>query len=364
MLLREQQNFLMNYLRWYVFIKPTHPTRQKIVETCRERFTHRYEPKVSGFLLQMTPFWCAERTLRVPLQKLSFIESMMLKMLRLSSLLLIFMLATIARAHELERTSWQWSLTGFIFVSIGTFCFLLSHFLKKRGATRALWRGQVITFALALAILALSLLSPLATWAHHSFAAHMTQHMLLILGAAVLLAYSAPGWMLLWLLPLHLRQRGRSLWRWLGNILHLLSKPLLAWLLFGAVIWLWHVPSFYNWALEHSVAHALEHATMLGSALLFWWLVVQPLGRKRLEPGAGILYLFTTLLHTGLLGALLTFADTPLYTHDRSPFNLSSLQHQQLAGLIMWAPMGLVLGAWVIALLGYWLRSMEERLPG
>jgi putative membrane protein len=372
MLLKEKENFLTFYQRWCVYVQPPLSTRQKSMATCRvrirstfgQRFTHHSEPTINDLSLQMTPFQCAERTIHAPFQKLFFIESMLLKILRLLSLLPLFMLRTFAEAHGLENTSWQWSLTGFVLVSIAAFSFLLSGFLKQCGATRALWRGQVTTFALALATLAFTLLSPLATWSHHSFAAHMTQHMLLILGATVLLAYSAPAWMLLWLLPLRYRQRGRPLWRWFGRVLHLLNKPLCVWLSFGAVIWLWHVPSFYNWALENSVAHALEHFTMLGSALLFWWLVVQPLGRKRLTPGVGILYLFTTLLHTGLLGALLTFANEPLYTHSSSPSSLSSLQDQQLAGLIMWAPMGLILGAWTIALLGQWLQSIEERLPG
>jgi putative membrane protein len=281
-------------------------------------------------------------------------------------LALIVFVSTFAQAHGLEDSTWQWSLTGFALVSITTLSFTLLHLLRQRGATRALWRGQVLSFALALSILALALLSPLATWAHHSFAAHMTQHMLLILGASVFLAHSAPGWMLLWLLPLRYRQRGRQLWRWLGSVIRRFSKPLLAWLTFGAVLWLWHVPKFYLWALEHPAAHAIEHFTMLGSSLLFWWLVVQPFGRKRLSPGAGVLYLITTLMHTGLLGALLTFATFPLYRSqtDGAATGLSSLEDQQLAGLIMWVPMGLVLGTWAITLLGQWLQHLEKRLPG
>jgi hypothetical protein len=44
--------------------------RQKIFETCRARFTHHCEPNMNGSLLQTTPLWCAERTLRIPFQKL------------------------------------------------------------------------------------------------------------------------------------------------------------------------------------------------------------------------------------------------------------------------------------------------------
>ena len=146
-----------------------------------------------------------------------------------------------------------------------------------------------------------------------------------------------------------------------------MSKPLVSWLVFGTVIWLWRVPRFYAWALENSFAHALEHFTMLAAAALFWWSVVQPLGRRRqLQAGVGILYLLTTLIHTGLLGALLTFAPVPYYAANTDVITttLSTLEDQQLAGLIMWMPMGLLLGAWAVMLLGQWLRQMEKRLPG
>jgi hypothetical protein len=39
-------------------------------ETYRVRFVHHCKPNTSGFLLQMTPFWCAERTLPSSFQTL------------------------------------------------------------------------------------------------------------------------------------------------------------------------------------------------------------------------------------------------------------------------------------------------------
>ena len=68
-----------------------------------------------------------------------------------------------------------------------------------------------------------------------------------------------------------------------------------------------------------------------------------------------MLYLFTTALHTGLLGALLTFSNQvwyPIYAATTIPWGLTPLQDQQLGGLIMWIPAGLIyVGAalWILA---------------
>jgi putative membrane protein len=55
--------------------------------------------------------------------------------------------------------------------------------------------------------------------------------------------------------------------------------------------------------------------------------------------GTSIASLFTTMLHTSALGALLTFAPSPWYgTDGPRAFGLSALEEQQLGGLIMWVP--------------------------
>ncbi len=46
--------------------KPIHP-QQNIMEMSRVRIAHHCKPKMNGFFLQITPFWCAQRTLRRPL---------------------------------------------------------------------------------------------------------------------------------------------------------------------------------------------------------------------------------------------------------------------------------------------------------
>ena len=87
-----------------------------------------------------------------------------------------------------------------------------------------------------------------------------------------------------------------------------------------------------------------EHFGFLGTSLLFWWVITRP--RMRLgHSDPGILSLFTMAMQCGLLGALITFAPTPwydAYTSTTQPWGLSPLEDQQLAGAIMWVPMGVI----------------------
>ena len=109
--------------------------------------------------------------------------------------------------------------------------------------------------------------------------------------------------------------------------------------------------------------HDWQHASFLVTALIFWHALLHKGARAR--PGMGLLYLFTTTIHTGVLGALLTFAPRPLYaTLDsglRDAAALSLLEDQQLGGLIMWVPGSLVYVGAALWIAAHWLRSMERR---
>ncbi|MDB5298229.1 MAG: hypothetical protein JWO31_4212, partial [Phycisphaerales bacterium] len=70
-------------------------------------------------------------------------------------------------------------------------------------------------------------------------------------------------------------------------------------------------------------------------------------------------------MHTGLLGALLTFAGTVWYPAYAAGgglrYGLTALEDQQLGGIIMWAPAGLVYIAAGLILFAAWLRDSERR---
>ncbi len=126
------------------------------------------------------------------------------------------------------------------------------------------------------------------------------------------------------------------------------------------VFWLWHSPNLYASALSNAAVYWLMQITLLGSAVGFWIAV-----RKASAPAAAGA-LLATMVQMGLLGALITFSESPLYAPhlaSTQSWGYAPLEDQQLAGLIMWAPAaGLYLAA-ALLLLGRWF-SREARLSG
>jgi len=204
--------------------------------------------------------------------------------------------------------------------------------------------GPRLTFHVAMLIAGLTLFGPLDELAERSTAWHMGQHMLLIVVVAPLLVLARPlaQWRAV------LGSRADAVWR----PLHRLSRrPMLCALLHAAAIWFWHAPGLYIAAVQSPLWHVLEHACFLLSGWLFWWSVLRP-GRLGVLPAAGAL-LFTAM-HTGLLGALLSFAKVPLYSTE-----VTALADQQLAGLVMWVPGGLVYLLAVVWAASRWLASQQ-----
>lgn len=227
---------------------------------------------------------------------------------------------------------------------------LLAFCLAYWRGLEKVWPGwpRVVLFHGAASLAVLALFGPLDDWAETSAAAHMTQHMLMMV-------VIAPTWVLSQPLPQLLAHRAQLMRKLLSPLLTLVRYPMLAASLHGAVIWFWHAPRPYTLALENPWIHVLEHACFLLTAGLFWWSVLR--SAYRTAPFAFMAVLFT-LMHTGFLGALLTFAQAPLYGADRP------LQSQQLAGLIMWVLGGLpYLGATVWIGLR-WFEQMLRRTPG
>jgi putative membrane protein len=87
-----------------------------------------------------------------------------------------------------------------------------------------------------------------------------------------------------------------------------------AWPLYVGDIWLWHMPALYQLALQQPGVHLLEHLCFLGTGILFWWVVIEPLpGPTRVHHGLRLLYAWAAVLPNTALGALFVFAGTPWY---------------------------------------------------
>jgi putative membrane protein len=245
-----------------------------------------------------------------------------------------------------------------IAIMLGAFLYAkgIAALWRKAGVGRGIRRGRSVSFALGWAVLAGSLLSPIDAWAERSFAVHMVQHELLMVVAAPLIVLGRPleGWT--WALSGPARRffAAAAKTAVLRTIGYVTTLSLGAWVLHALALWLWHLPILFRAALLNPVVHTLQHGCFFGSALAYWWSVVG--GRARNPTGTSIASLFTTMLHTSALGALLTFAPSPWYvTGGARVFGLSALEDQQLGGLVMWVPGGMAYMIVGLMIVGRWL---------
>jgi putative membrane protein len=194
---------------------------------------------------------------------------------------------------------------------------------------------------------------PMHAAADASLAAHMVQHLVLILAAAPLMVLGHPvralpaGFVRSIARRIPLARLGRR---------HLRLVAVAAWLIHVMALWAWHTPRLYEWAVASPLPHALEHGSLLLTACAFWAAVFS----RVLGSGGAVLYLFAAAGQSTALGALLTLAETPWYPiHATSlaTWRLTPLEDQQLAGLIMWIPGGMSYATVALARLGRTLRD-------
>jgi putative membrane protein len=265
---------------------------------------------------------------------------------------------------SVEKVSWTWP--PYIIVPLVSFAILYVVGAVKLGRRNSRLRTlQVACFALGSLSLLLALDSPMHELSEQLFWVHMTQHEILVLVSAPLLVLARPLVPMLWAFP----EQARST---LGRISTVpifkrtwvfISAPVAAWLLHAVALWLWHAPALFIATLHSDMVHAAQHISFLGSALLFWWALLENRG-GRFGYGGAILYVFTTAIHTSLLGAWLTFSPRAWYTPYEATapaWNLTALQDQQLGGLIMWVPAGALLTVIGLALLIKFLAESERR---
>lgn len=227
---------------------------------------------------------------------------------------------------------------------------------KRAGAGRGISRADVARFATGWLLTAAALLSPLDEWAERSFAAHMTQHEILMAAAAPFLVLGRPLEAWTWALapPWRVALGGAARSRWLRAGWRAATSHLGAWTLHAVALWAWHIPAVFEAALAAEGVHIAQHACFLGTALFFWWSVFDR-GRRDAD-AASLASLFTTMAHTGALGALLTFAQHPWYASYASGVpGLTPLEDQQLGGLIMWAPASLAYLVAALVIASRWL---------
>lgn len=203
-----------------------------------------------------------------------------------------------------------WNLDPLLIVILGALA--AAHLWAVRGDRQARLRTGA-----GWLIAALALISPLCNLSVALFSARVAQHIVLILCAAPLIAASL-----------------RFPWRD-----RMMLPPVLA---FAVALWIWHLPAPYDATFRSDAIYWLMQVTLGASAVWIWHFILRDDGQGAARRILGAL---VTAIQMTLLGALLTLAPKPLFAPHMDTtraFGLSQMTDQQLGGLIMWVPGGLL----------------------
>lgn len=231
---------------------------------------------------------------------------------------------------------------------------------------------RILSFLLGILVLAVCLAVPLpALDSNLPFSSHMLRHTSLLLLAAPLLALAIP--------PSGIAEKSITTFSRLT-----VRLPFAAWLTGIAVMWMWHVPGWYDsgtapdggviacaplapalfthlssvaslsrpWTFAETIIPLLHDGSLLLAGFIFWWPVITPSRLFRLPPLRAVAYLASACICCSLLGLLITFARAGVYRGV-------SLNDQQTGGMIMWIPCCLVYLTASMGLLIEWLSKKE-----
>jgi cytochrome c oxidase assembly factor CtaG len=246
-----------------------------------------------------------------------------------------------------------------VLLALATFYALgATRLWRRAGGARGIAPRQALIFAAGWAALALLYVPAVRELSAGLFAAHMIEHEWAILIVAPLLILGQPFVAFAWALPRPLLKALTRLRRGLQAAWRAATQPLFATLQHALIVWIWHASSLYELALQNRTAHVAQHACLLVSALIFWRaMLFSP------QKGLVLFCLFFTIVQSGFLGVLLTLSER-LWSASQSAnagaWGLTAIEDQQLAGLIMWVPAGLLYTGAALWIAASWIEHANK----
>jgi putative membrane protein len=223
---------------------------------------------------------------------------------------------------------------GSVFAPLELLPLLLAAALyAKRSATLAakgrpvpLWRQ--ICFAAGLLTIVAAQISPVGHIADELVIAHMVEHLMIGDLAPLLLVLGLTGPLLQPILAIRVFDR-----------LRILAHPLVAFPLWAANFYLWHIPAFYEAAYGGAAVHALEHTTFIFFGCLMWMPAFGPLPTPQWFTAAWkVGYVIAVRFASAILGNVLMWSGTvlyPKYAPGESYWGISPIADQSTAGVVM-----------------------------
>lgn len=263
--------------------------------------------------------------------------------------------------------TWHWSPGALIFILLLCLLYILAIRLARRNSEdsgdigshpeKVLKKRHIVSFALAMIIMALLLLTPLDTLARTQlFAAHMVQVVFLITLCAPLCLLASPERLWQPLLRLPAAQRTMA---WL-------TRPLVGSIIFNLTFFFWHTPNPFRFALQHGSVYHLELLSLFLTALLNWWPLIGPVRElRRIGYPLQMLYAFLDGQPVDIFAFLLVFTGAVFYPYYLIPASLARLgltayPLQAVGGAFLLIP-GLVDLTVMTPLFFLWLQQAEEK---
>jgi putative membrane protein len=286
-------------------------------------------------------------------------------MIRLAGFALVMLaLAGPAAAHGVEDHGQApgWSFEPLVIVPLALLLIVFGVGFQRLSSRSTVARRGPWSFVAGWLVLTLALVSPLHEGGEVSFTLHMIEHELIMLIATFLLAASHAGGILAWGLPSPLRRGLSGSWKApFASLWRRLTEPITATVIQAVVMWAWHAPALFDRTLTSQSWHVAQHMSFILASLMFWSAMLQPKRGGYLLSAA---CLFATSLVEGALGALMALSTSPWYAAyaamGLSGIGLDPTTDQQLAGLIMWVPGGLIHGGAALVLLYAALKAGER----
>ena len=178
-----------------------------------------------------------------------------------------------------------------------------------------------------LALIFVTLSSPLGRLAERLFLAHMAEHLLLGDFGGLLLVLGLTGPILQPLLRIRALDR-----------LRVLTHPVVAFPLWAISLYVWHLDALYVGAVRHEGLHALQHACFIGFGMAMWMPLFGPLPKPVWFGNlAKLVYIIAVRLTGAILGNVLIWTGGVLYPGyaGDGDLGITPTQDQNVAGAIM-----------------------------
>lgn len=243
---------------------------------------------------------------------------------------------------------WQVTPIALVAVAVGIAHEMGLRWLSYRQSPehRRVTRRRSWVFYTGLGLLILTASGPLEHWAMARLTVHMVLHVLEMFYLPPLLIVGAPWVPLLFAIPVE--QRRRLLWWYycpskrfgLRGIWAVVSNPIVAIVLFNAVMVVWHLPVVFDWAADHSwVMDWLMGPSFVIVGLLFWRIILpshpwEPRGSTRIQIGAIVVTAFEMLV---MAMAMSIFTKAPWYSMNVAMEGpVAALRDQRYAAGVLW----------------------------